>query len=127
MSVENTKTRVTHFRDLIAWQKAHQIVLRTYAFTKNFPKEEMFGLTNQMRRAAVSGTSNIAEGFGRNSSKDKNQFYGIAKGSLFELENQYIIAKDVGYISNPEFKEIETKVIEAQKIISGLINSSMNR
>ncbi|MBI4599730.1 four helix bundle protein [Candidatus Uhrbacteria bacterium] len=73
------------FTDLKAWQEGHTLVLKIYKITQSFPKEEQFGLTNQLRRAAVSLTSNIAEGFGRGSYKEKAQFYSIALGSLTEV------------------------------------------
>lgn len=80
------------------WQEAFKLAMLVYGLTKEFPKNETFGLTSQMRRAVVSITSNIAEGFGRNGWKEKDQFYAIANGSLFELENQLLIGAGVGYI-----------------------------
>lgn len=118
---------INHFKDLIVWKKAHQCVIKIYTLTKKFPKEEMFSLTNQMQRSAVSITSNIAEGFGRNSAKDKNQFYAIAKGSAFELESQVEVAKDLKYISKDEATLIEMLLVEIEKMLSGLIRSSQDR
>jgi len=80
--------KIRHFTDLRAWQEGHTLVLAVYKVTKDFPKEELFGLTNQIRRAVVSVTSNIAEGFTRYSSKEKNQFYFVCLGSLAEVQNQ---------------------------------------
>jgi four helix bundle protein len=94
--------------------------------TKFFPKEEMFGLTNQIRRAVVSVTSNIAEGFSRNSAKEKTQFYSIAKGSITEVQNQLLISKDVGYINNMEFETTEEQVIRVSKLITGLLKYTRN-
>lgn len=94
-----------------------------YGKTKQFPKDEIFGLTSQMRRCAVSITSNIAEGFSRQSLKEKVQFYFISLGSLTELQNQALIARDIDYISKEEFKIIADKTVEVHKILNGLIKS----
>jgi four helix bundle protein len=83
------------FQDLIVWKNAHQWVLDTYALTKTFPKEELFGLTSQLRRAAVSITANIAEGFNRRTANDKARFYNIAQSSLEECRYYLILAKDL--------------------------------
>jgi four helix bundle protein len=120
------KTKIKSFTDLKAWQESHNIVIRIYKITKNFPKEEVFGLTNQMRRCAVSVTSNIAEGFSRSSKKDKSQFYTIALGSVTELQSQLLVAKDIQYISKQEFKQIADKTVEINKMINGLIKSNNN-
>jgi four helix bundle protein len=113
--------KIRSFRDLDAWKEGHKLVIEIYKMTKNFPKEEVFGLCNQLRRAAVSITSNIAEGFSRNSLKEKVQFYSMAKASNTELQNQLLIAKDVGYLSQQKFKELEEQSIRVNKLISGLI------
>ena len=85
------------FQDLIVWQKAHQFVLDIYRFTKPFPADERFGLTSQIRRAAVSVPANIAEGFPKRSKIDKARFFNIAQGSLEEVHYYLILAKDLGY------------------------------
>jgi four helix bundle protein len=113
--------KIRSFRDLDAWKEGHKLVIEIYKMTKNFPKEEVFGLCNQLRRAAVSITSNIAEGFSRNSLKEKVQFYSMAKASNTELQNQLLIAKDVGYLNQQKFKELEEQSIRVNKLISGLI------
>lgn len=113
--------KIRSFRDLIAWQEGYHLVMLTYKFTKTFPRDELFGIINQMRRAAVSITSNIAEGFSRNTMKDKVQFYAIALGSLTELHNQYIIGLGLNYINNKDFTMVEEKIITLHKIINGLI------
>ncbi len=95
-----------------------------YQVTNGFPKEEMFGLVNQIRRAVVSITSNIAEGFSRQSYKDKLHFYSMALGSLTEVQNQLLIARDVKYLTVHEFKGIADQTIKVSKIINGLIKSS---
>ena len=116
--------KIQSFTDLIAWQEGHKLVIEIYKYTKAFPKEELFGLTNQIRRAAVSITSNLAEGFSRNSYKEKVQFYSMALGSLTEVQNQLIIAKDLQYISNLQFNTIEKNTVLVSKLINGLIKKS---
>lgn len=96
------KQKIQNFTDLIVWQKGHKLVLEVYKQTKKFPKDELFGLVSQIRRASVSITSNIAEGFGRFSEKEKLHFYSFAYGSLMEVQNQIIIAKDLGFINEEE-------------------------
>lgn len=119
--------KIQDFTDLTAWKKAHALVLRVYQATKHFPASEQFALTNQITRAAVSITSNIAEGFGRNSGKDKMQFYSIAKGSLLEVRSQLHVAKDLGYITQAQFEELERDAVEVVRIIAGLIRSAPKR
>src|SRR5580704_6230415 len=91
---------IRNFRDLTVWQKAHQFVLMVYHLTRTFPNDEKFGLTSQMRRAAVSTAANIAEGFVRFGKQDKLRFYNIAQGSLEETKYYLILAKDLGYTNN---------------------------
>lgn len=112
--------KIKSFTDLHTWQEGHKLVLLIYEITKDFPKEEVYSLTNQLRRAVVSVTSNIAEGFSRNTSKDKNQFFVMAQGSLTELQNQLIIVKDVGYLNQRKFNEILEKTVIVHKLITGL-------
>jgi len=116
--------KIKSFTDLNAWKEGHKLVLDIYRITKNFPKEEQFGLTNQLRRAAVSFTSNVAEGFSRNSYKEKLQFYSMALGSLTEIQNQLLITRDIGYITKKEFAEIAQQTITINKITNGLIKKS---
>lgn len=115
---------IKSFTDLRAWQHSHQLVLKIYQLTKKFPKEETFGLTKQMRTAAVSVTSNLAEGYGRQTFKEKIHFYYQAKGSLTELQNQILIAKDVGYLFQKDFQDLAEKAVTAHKIITGLIKKT---
>lgn len=119
-------TKITTFMDLEVWKEGHKLVLIIYKSTKSFPKEERYGITDQMRRCAVSITSNIAEGFTRQSPKEKLQFFYISKGSLTELHNQLIITKDVDYISSEDFVFIEEQIIKVGKILTGLIRSTKN-
>lgn len=116
--------KIYTFSDLNAWKENHTLVLQIYVITKKFPKEELFGITNQMRRAAVSITSNIAEGFSRQSYKEKIQFYSIAHGSLTELQNQLLISKDVGFLDEEDYKKISEQTIVGHKLISGLIKKT---
>ncbi len=118
---------IRDFTQLNVWQKGHVLVLNIYKITRKFPKEEKFGLVDQMRRAAVSVTSNIAEGFGRRSWKDKAQFYVIASGSLIELKNQLYVAKDVDYISKSDFEQLNNLAVEVSKMINGMIRKARER
>jgi len=94
---------------------------RIYTITKSFPKEEVYGITSQIRRAAVSIPSNIAEGYARKSRKEYIQFYSIAYGSVSELETQLILARDFGYIEEKDFIEIESLLHEVAKMLHVLI------
>lgn len=118
--------KINTFKDLEVWKKGHKLVLLIYKITKSFPRDERFGLIDQMRRCAVSITSNIAEGFSRQGSKEKIQFYYISKGSLTELYNHILIAKDVDYINNELFSDVENQIIIVGKILTGLIRSTKN-
>lgn len=118
--------KIKSFTDLIAWQEAHRSVLEIYKVTETFPNKEIYGISNQMRRAAVSMTSNIAEGFSRQSLKEKIQFYHMTLGSDTELQNQIIIAKDLAYISEENFRNIYEGLIRVNKLINGLIKSLRN-
>ena len=111
-----------NYRDLIAWQKAKSLALDVYRCTRRFPKDEIYGLSSQMRRAAVSVPSNIAEGKGRYSQKEFVQFLYHARGSLLELETQLSIARDLDYIDRPLFESLESETEELGRILNGLIN-----
>jgi four helix bundle protein len=97
---------VQSYRDLVAWQKAMELVTKIYRVTKKFPKEEIFGLVSQIRRSAVSIPSNIAEGKGRLSKREFRQFLGNARGSLAELETQILIAQNLNYLNEAEVMRI---------------------
>jgi four helix bundle protein len=116
--------KIVNFTDLEAWKKGHELVIEVYKITGEFPKSELFGLTDQMRRCAVSITSNIAEGFSRLFYKEKLQFFRISTGSVTELQNQLIIAKDVGFLNKPEFDSLYTQTIVVLKILNGLIKNT---
>jgi len=111
------------YREIICWQKAIELVKFIYKATKNFPLSEQFGLTSQLRRAAVSIPSNIAEGFGRGSNKDFNRFLEISKGSLFELQTQLLIAKELDFINDESYKLIYEKSREVERILVGFMKS----
>ena len=115
--------KIKTFKDLNTWKEGHKLVLLVYRVTKTFPKEEKYGLTDQMRRCAVSITSNVAEGFSRQGKKEKIQFYYTAKGSLTELLNQLIISRDVNYISDDQFRALENQLDTVGKLLTGLIKS----
>lgn len=118
---------IKSFTDLNAWKESHQLVITIYQSTKGFPKEEQFGLTSQIRRCAVSITSNLAEGFSRFSNKEKTQFYFISLGSTTELQNQLLIARDVGFLPKTDFDQLAEKTIVVHKLIYGLIKSTKKR
>jgi four helix bundle protein len=111
------------FQDLIVWQKAHQFVLIVYQITKKFPKEEMYGLTPQFRRAAISIAANIAEGFKKKGNPDKYRFMNIAQGSLEECRYYLILAGDLGYF---EKKEATVQLEEISKLLDSYSKSLLN-
>jgi len=108
------------FKDLLVWQKAHELVMEIYKITKTFPQEERFGLVSQMRRGAVSIPSNIAEGFVKRSIRDKNNFYNVAQGSLEELKYYLILSEDLGYAQN---ENLLLKADEVGKLLNRLLSS----
>jgi four helix bundle protein len=110
------------YRNLIAWRKAKTLALNVYRCTRRFPKDEVYGLSSQMRRAAVSVPSNIAEGKGRYSNKEFVQFLYYARGSLLELETQLSIARDLNYIDLIVFESLVSETDELGRILNGLIN-----
>ena len=116
--------KIKSFTDLETWKEGHKLVLIIYKITKSFPDEERFSLTNQLQRAMVSVTSNIAEGFSRNGKKEKVQFYYMALGSLTEVQNQLLIAKDLSYIYEKEFYRIAEQTVLVSKLLNGLIKSA---
>lgn len=118
------KNKIQFFTDLEVWREAHKFVLLIYKITKNFPKEETFGLVSQMRRAAVSITSNIAEGFSRYSYKEKAQFYSIAHGFLAETQNQLLIARDVKHLDEENFCQLSNQSIIVHKLLNAFIKKT---
>jgi four helix bundle protein len=122
--MNHKENKIRSFTDLNTWKEGHKLVLMIYKETKLFPKEELFGLTSQLRRAAVSITSNIAEGFSRHSYKDKAHFYNTSLGSLTETQNQIIIARDILYLTENIFQNIAKQTIVVHKLLNGLIKCS---
>ena len=118
--------RIFSFEKLIAWQKGRELAQMIYKITKKFPKDETFGLISQMRRCTISIASNLAEGSGRNSPKDKARFSEIAYGSSLELLNQIILSHDFEYINEDEYILIREKIIEVNMLIDGLYKSQIN-
>lgn len=109
------------FRDLHVWEKAHHVVLDLYRVTAEFPQAERYGLTSQMRRAAISIPSNIAEGCGRRSDADFARFLQIALGSASELECQTLLARDLGFLDGRRSHQLIEGIIEVKRMISGLL------
>jgi hypothetical protein len=146
---QNDSQKIRAFTDLIVWQESHRLVVCIYQKTKKFPHEEIYGLTSQMRRAAVSITSNIAEGFARRGKKEKLQFYwrrrvrevwkylffhtseprsqyciqlySIAKGSLVEIQSQLLVARDILYIAQKDFNDLYDQASVVDRIITAFI------
>lgn len=115
--------KINSYRNLIVWQKSVALVTDIYTLTKSFPQEEKFGIVSQLNRASVSIPSNIAEGWGRESSKNYLQFLRISRGSLMETETLLEISKNLNYINYSEFKVISDNIEEVSKILQGLIKS----
>jgi len=108
---------------LIVWQKAHKLVLKIYEIARNFPKDEMFGLTSQIRRAAVSIPSNIVEGKAKGSQNDYKRFLLMARGSLEEVKYHLLLAKDLKYIDENTYNEVLTSAKDVGRLLNGLIVS----
>ena len=119
--------KIQSFTGLEAWKEAHRLVIAIYEHTKTFPSAEQFGLTNQLRRAAVSISSNIAEGFSRKSKKEKVQFYATALASLREVQNQVLIARDIKYIERSGFDQLAQKTVLISKLINGLTKTAKSK
>lgn len=111
------------YKDLVVWQKSMELVTAVYRFTAKFPKDELFGITSQLRRAAVSIPSNIAEGQGRLSEKEFRFFLGQARGSLMELETQFQIAENLGYAEKETTEALLKMFAEVGRILNGLLAS----
>jgi four helix bundle protein len=118
---------MNNFKELIAWQKARKLHKEIYFMTKQFPKEEQFGLTSQIRRSAASICSNIAEGCGRSTDADLCRFLDMANGSAFELESHLILCTDVELISEEEFNKLEMAFHEVQKLIYSFRESKLKK
>ncbi|MBP6558352.1 MAG: four helix bundle protein [Flavobacterium sp.] len=115
---------IKSYKDLLIWQKGFQIVISTYKLTKDFPQEELYALTSQIKRASVSIPSNIAEGYGRNTDKSFSHFIDISRGSLYELETQLLIAKELEFIQDLDmFNHVISLINEESKMINAFYNS----
>jgi four helix bundle protein len=116
-------TQIKSYKDLLIWEKGIDIIIKLYELVEEFPKEEMYALTSQLKRAAVSIPSNIAEGYGRNSTQSYIHFVSISRGSLFELETQLIVAQKLKFIKNERlFSELMNQITEESKMINSFIN-----
>jgi four helix bundle protein len=116
-----------NYKELKVWQKSYQSCLEVYKITKGFPKEEVYGLTSQIRRAAVSVPSNIAEGYGRKTTPEYIRSLYIAYGSNCELETQVLLSYDLGYIKDEYMKKIQEEIGEVERMLKALIKSLENK
>jgi four helix bundle protein len=112
-----------NFREIKVWEKAHQLTLAMYKVTAPFPKEEVYGLTSQMRRASISIPANIAEGCGRGTDPDFARFLQIAMGSASELEYLQLLAHDLGFLKAAEYKPLDQQVTEVKKMLTAFIKT----
>ncbi|MDY0090780.1 MAG: four helix bundle protein [Flavobacteriaceae bacterium] len=118
---------IKSYKDLLIWQKGIDIVVNIYELVEGFPKEELYALTGQLKRASVSIPSNIAEGYGRNSTQSYISFINISRGSLFEIETQLIIAKRLKFVKNESlYEEVMIQILEETKMINSFINKLEN-
>ncbi len=115
------------YKDLKVWQKSYQLCLKIYTITRDFPKQETYGLTSQIRRAAISIPSNIAEGYGRKTTPDYIRYLYIAYGSNCELETQILLSGDLEYINSEKLKEIQEAMGEVERMLKALIKSLEKR
>jgi four helix bundle protein len=111
---------VEDFKKLVVWTKAHELTLAVYLRTRRFPKEEMYGLTSQVRRASASIGANIAEG-GRRSDAEMKRFLQIARGSASEVECHPVLARDLQFLAAEDFRELEQKIAEVQRMLASLV------
>ena len=114
-----------NFRDLQVWDKAHKLTLEAYKVTQGFPREELYGLTSQIRRSSASIGANIAEGCGRRGNGDFHRFLQNAMGSASELEYHILLAHDLGILPPPKFKDLNTNIVEVKRMLSALIRKLM--
>jgi len=115
---------IKSYKDLLIWQKGFEIVVSSYKLTKTFPQDELYALTSQIKRAAISIPSNIAEGYGRNTDKSFSHFIDISRGSLYELETQLLIAKELDFIQDTDmFNHVISLINEESKMINAFNNS----
>lgn len=120
----NGNTKIKSFTDLKVWQEGHKLVILIYQITKKFPREETYSLIDQMRRSVSSVTSNVAEGFGRQGYKEKIHFYYQAQGSLTELKNQILIAKDINYLNQEDLSCLVIQANKTHALLQGFIKKT---
>jgi len=118
--------KISDFTELETWKFARALRLKVYQFTSTFPRDEKYGLTSQMRRAAISATANIAEGYGRYSYQENVQFCRQARGSLYELRDHLTTALDASYLSTEIFAELDAMAVSAIRLINGYIRATRN-
>lgn len=121
--MEEKRQKIRDYRDLLVWQSGRKLVKLVYEVTATFPKEEVFGLTQQLRRAAVSIPSNIAEGYGRGARKDYVRFLQTARGSLYEVQTQLILAQDLGYLDEERVQPVFREASHCSQLLYGLVRS----
>ena len=110
-----------NFRDLLVWQRAHQLTLAAYASTERFPQREIYGLTSQIRRCAASLAANIAEGCGKRGNAEFQRFLNIAAGSASELEYHFLLAHDLGLLGELDYRKLNDGVVEVKRMLASLI------
>jgi four helix bundle protein len=125
--MERQETMARSYRELLVWQKAKTLAVHTYKATANFPRAETYGITSQIRRAAVSVASNIAEGQGRLTSGEFRHFLGQARGSLLEAETQLAIALDLGFLERSEYEALDRESYQVLGLLDRLLNSLSKR
>jgi len=125
--VKGSREMLRNYKDLKVWQRSYELCIEIYKTTKGFPKEETYGLTSQIRRAAVSVPSNIAEGYGRKTTPDYIRSLYIAYGSNCELETQILLSGDLGYIEAVELKKLQDGIGEVERMLKALIKSLENK
>lgn len=109
------------FRDLQVWNKTHQLTLRSYVVTQTFPRQEIYGLTSQIRRCAASIAANIAEGCGKRGNAEFGRFLGIAIGSASELEYHFLLAHDLDFLADQTYQELQSSTVEVKRMLAALI------
>ena len=118
---------MSNFRTLLVWQKSMTLITKIYSLTNKFPKEEVFGLTSQIRRSSISIPSNIAEGYGRESDKELLRFLSISIGSLFEMQTQLEIAKNISYLKEDDFNKLYEDSREVERMLVSFIKKKKDR
>lgn len=123
---DRTRT-ISSYRDLVVWQKAYELSLAVYRATRGFPRDEVYGLRSQMRRAAISVPSNIAEGYGRRTTAEYTRALNIAYGSNCEMETQVMLAADLGYLEQNTASDIRCRIAEVERMLTALRRALLRR